>query len=114
MSRKDRSRTRRRWGCKNPAGCGAFFDAAVNLAAVARVPAANAAAGTFDDKPTTLICPLCNTFHFLADDRRGVRLLTPAERFELYTDVPGAATAAETRPPVVPGLAELHVVRVEG
>lgn len=114
MNRKDRSKARRQWGCKNPAGCGAIFDGHATTAAARVVPGRAAGRGLTDAGPTTLICPLCNTFHFFAADGRGVRLLTPAEKFELYVDIPTAATDFETRRPVLPGLAELHIVPVEG
>lgn len=115
MNRKERSRERRHWGCKNPAGCGAIFDSSATLASESAVPGRATAAGfPAPDRPCTMVCPVCNTFHFLTDDRRGVRLLTPAERFELYVDVPAAAAAFETRRPVVLGLGELHIVPVGG
>lgn len=105
---------RRKWTCKNPAGCTAFFAPAANLAAVAAVPGQVAARGLRHGGPITLVCPKCNTFHFLTADRQGVRLLTPAETFELYVDVPEAATAHETLKPVSPKVAELTIARVEG
>lgn len=115
MSRKERSRERRQWGCKSPAGCGAIFDSSATLASAAAVPGRVATAGFHaPDRPVTMVCPICNTFHFLTDDRRGVRPLTAAERFELYVDVPAAAAEFETRRPVAVGLAELHIVPVEG
>lgn len=113
MSRKKRSKARRQWGCKSPAGCGFMFDGRQVLDGLAAEATAARARGLTAGGPTTIVCPGCNTFHFLTDDRAGVRLLTPAERFQLHVDVPDAATRAETHR-VAPGHPELHLCRVEG
>lgn len=110
MSSKERSKSRRAWGCKNPAGCGAIFDGARTIAAAPVKPGQPIPRGA---SPTTLICPICNTYHFFTADGRGVRLLTPVETAELFRDVPQAAREFQTRAPARVGLAELHVIPVE-
>ena len=107
-----REHDRRRWTCKNPAGCTFVFNPAAVEAGIAAEARAARMSGTTPGGPTTVVCATCNTFHFRRADRNGVRLLTPAETFQLYVDVPRAATDAETRK-IEPGTYEIQLCRVE-
>lgn len=109
---RKRERERGRWGCKNPAGCTFVFKQQQLLAGLAVEARVAAARRMTPSGPTTIVCPRCNTFHFLAEGRDAVRLLTPAEKFQLYVDAPSAAARAETHK-TAPGVAELHMCRVE-
>lgn len=113
MSRHNRERRKRRqllkgWHCTNPK-CGVALDPDSSLAALAAEERLNGPRTS----PATVICPLCNTFHFVKDDKTGVRALTPNERFQLYVDIPRAAEWAEThRAPLV--APQIIVAPVEG
>jgi hypothetical protein len=104
---------RSRWGCKRPRGCVGVFskekiEAGLRVEAAAQRAAASTPAG-----PMVIVCRHCNTFHYLADDRGGVRLLTPDETFRLHVDIPEAAAHAERYKPKPGGGIEVELAFVE-
>lgn len=86
------------WRCQVPR-CGSVFHAredAIMGEAMRRV--AGALTGRMAP-PVVCLCGECREPHYVQDDASGLRLLTPAERFELECSVPRGLAAMQAATP---------------